>query len=89
MPVVLIPPPYRGATSGAARIEVEAGTVRESLERAIELHPPLGELLFTPAGAPQRFVKFFLGEEPVPADALDKPAGPDEEINVVAAIGGG
>jgi len=89
MPSVLVPPPYRGATDGAARIEVDAGTVRESLERAIERHPALGELLLDANGAPQRFVKLFVGEDPVAADALDKPVGARDEINIVAAIGGG
>jgi hypothetical protein len=89
LPTICIPPPFRGASDGAIEIRVDGSTVRGCLEAAIGLHPALGELLFDAHGKPQRFVKFFRGEDPIDAAALDKPVAEGDEIHVVAAIGGG
>jgi len=89
MPKVMIPPPYRGPTHGAAEVRVDAATVRECLNAVEAEHPGFGELVFSANGELQRFVKLFRNGEPVAKDGLDFPLAEGDEIEVVAAIGGG
>jgi hypothetical protein len=77
MPVVIVPPPYRGPTGGAARIEVKGATLLECLDAVEDLHPGFRAQVLDVRGQPHRFVKLFLNREQ-----------PDQ-IEVVAAIAGG
>ena len=89
MPVVSIPPPYRGPTRGEGEVPVEAATVRASLEAVDAKFPGFAALVFEGDGGIHRFVKLFVGEEPVEAAALDEPIPADAVVTIVAAIGGG
>ena len=89
MPVVSVPPPYRGPTQGEADVPVEGATVRACLEAVEAKFPGFAAQLFAPRGELHRFVNVFVGEEPVEASALDEPVASDAIITIVAAIGGG
>ncbi len=89
MPRVMIPPPYRGPTQGKAELTVAGASVRECLNAVGAQCPGFGPLVFTEAGELQRFVKLFRNGEAVEQGALDTPVADDDEIAVVAAIGGG
>lgn len=89
MPVVAVPPPYRGPTGGEGEIQVDGATVKACLDAVDARHPGFGALIFTADGSVHRFVRLFVNEDPVAEGALDTPVGPTDEINVVAAIGGG
>ncbi len=89
MPTVEVPPPYQGPTCGAARIEVEARTVRESLNAVEARYPGFGPLIFDESGKLHRFVRLFLNGQRIDPAALDTPVSEQDEIGVLAAIAGG
>ena len=89
MPVVLVPTAYRGPTQGLAEISVEANDVKTALLAVDALHPGFGELVVDEAGRLRRFVRLFINGEPIESDALDKPLGVADRLEVLAAIAGG
>ncbi len=89
MPVVIVPPPYRGPTGGAAEVKVEDGSVRACLEAVEQEHPGfLGQVL-DGGGQPHRFVRLFVNGEPLASDALETALAGDDRLEIVAAIAGG
>jgi len=89
MPVVCVPPPYRGPTRGEARVPVQGETARACLAAVDAKYPGFLALVLDAEGAPHRFVKLFVDEQPLAPEALDAPLDPGAELSVVAAIGGG
>ena len=89
MPIVIIPPPYRGPTRGEAEVEVDASTIRGCLEAVEARHPGFGPQIFDAQGTPHRFVKIFHGTELVDPAKLDTEVEEGDRIEVVAAIAGG
>ena len=89
MPVVLVPTAYRGPTQGLSEIDVDAHDVKEALLGVEALHPGFGELVLDERGQLRRFVRLFINGEPIEADALDKPLGVADRLEVLAAIAGG
>ena len=89
MPIVEIPPPYRGPTQGEHRIPVEGSTVEECLKAVDAMYAGFGAQIFDESGRVHRFVKLFLNGEPVPARALDTPVSARDEVSIIAAIAGG
>jgi molybdopterin converting factor small subunit len=89
MPKLVIPPPLRGPTQGAAAIEVAGGTVRACLEAAEARFPGFGAQVLTPRGETHRFVRLFLNGASLPAAGLDRTVGAGDEITILAAIAGG
>ena len=89
MPVVIVPEAYRGPTRGVSRIEVDAGTVREALEAVEKDHAGFLTMVLDGSGKPHPFVKLFVNEAQLPADALDTGLGKDDRLEILAAIAGG
>jgi molybdopterin converting factor small subunit len=89
MPIVRIPPPYRGPTKGAAEIEVAGDTVRACLDAAEARYPGFRAQVLTPAGETHRFVRLFLNGTALPSGALDRSVAPQDEIAILATIAGG
>jgi len=89
MPLVLVPEAYRGPTQGVATIEVNAATVKDCLTAADQQHPGFLSLILDDAGRQHRFVKLFLNEEQLEADAFDTTLEADDRLEVLAAIAGG
>ena len=54
MPIVIIPPPYRGPTQGEAEVEVDAANVLEALEAVEARHPGFGPQIFSAPGKVHR-----------------------------------
>ena len=86
---VAIPPPFRGPTGGAAKVEVEGATVEESLRAVGVLHPGFLEQVFDARGVVHRFVKLFVNGEPIEPTALGTPVGEGDEVAILAAVAGG
>lgn len=92
MPIVVVPAPYRGPTGGRERIEVVGGTIGVCLAAVEALHPGFHPLVVDPqTGGIHRFVKLFLnrellGREPA---VLATAMAPADELEILAAIGGG
>ena len=87
MPKVNVSPPLRGPTGGEAVVEVEGGDVRACLHAVEERHPGFLALVLTPDGSVHDFLKVFLNGEQL--DSLDAPTAEGDEIEVMAAVGGG
>ena len=89
MPVVIVPPPYRGPTHGVDRVELAADSVRGAMAAMEGRYPGFWEQLFTDDGELHRFVKIFCDGEPVDSESLDEGLEENATIEVVAAIAGG
>lgn len=89
MPILVIPPPYRGPTQGRERIEVRGSTVRECLAAADAQHPGLLPLLLDAGGSLHRFNKLFRNGDQLEGDVLATPLADGDELEVLSAIAGG
>ena len=89
MPVVIVPPPYRGPTRGAGEVKVERGSARACLDAVEREHPGFLAQVIDPSGGVHRFVRLFVNGEPLAADGLDAVLGVDDRLEIVAAIAGG
>ena len=87
MPVVLVPPPYRGPTRGEGTIEVKQGTLRECLEAVEAEYPGFLPQVLDAAGQPHRFVKLFVNGER--EHDLDARLAERDELEIITAIAGG
>ena len=89
MPIVSVPPPYRGPTRGEAQVPIEGATARECLVAVDAKYPGFAALVLDADGAPHGFVKLFVAERALGQADLDEPIRPDDELTVIASIGGG
>jgi len=89
MPLVRIPPPYRGPTLGAAEIEADGETVGVVLEWVERKYPGFAPQVLDEDGNLHRFVKLFKNGEHLVRDALRTPVAPGDTIEIIAAIAGG
>jgi sulfur carrier protein ThiS len=89
MPVVLIPTAYRAPTLGRAEVAVSGSTVRECLHALEVLHPGFLELVLDPKGKQHPFVKLFVNQEQIEANAFETQVSSEDRIEVLAAIAGG
>ena len=87
MPKVSVSPPLRGPTGGEAVVEVAGTSVRACLEAVDALHPGFLGLVVGPDRAVHPFLKVFLNGEQV--ESLDGSVDAGDEIEVMAAVGGG
>jgi molybdopterin converting factor small subunit len=89
VPLVKIPPPYRGPTGGLAAIDVEGATVRECLRAVGDAYPGFGELVLGADERIHRFVTLFINGDEIDREDLDIAVEPNDEVEVLAAIAGG
>jgi hypothetical protein len=89
MPTVVIPPPYRGPTQGAERVEVAGRTVLECIEAVDARHPGFGPMILDASGKVHRFVKLFRNGDQLQGDVLGAALAEADRLEVVAAIAGG
>ena len=87
MPKVNISPPLRGPTQGAAVIEVVGDSVGACLDAVEQRHPGFKAHVLGSDGAPHGFLKIFLNGEPIAG--LEDEVSENDEIEVLAAVGGG
>ena len=89
MPRVIIPTPFQGPTRGQREIKVEGETLRECLEAVdAEYTGFLGQVVREDGDA-QRFVKLSVNKEQIVDGNLDIPLDIDDEVEILAAVGGG
>ena len=89
MPLVLVPPPYRGPTEGAGEIEVDGATVLACLESVERKYAGFLEQVLTADGNVHRFVKLFKNGEQLTGDVLTVALDPGDSLEILAAIAGG
>ena len=70
MVTVVIPPPYRGPTQGADRVDVAGATVHACIEAVEARHPGFGPMILDASGRVHRFVKLFRNGDQLQGDVL-------------------
>ncbi len=91
MPITIrIPTPLRRITGGAAKVESQGATIRESLDYLIALFPELGERIYDENHEPRRFVNLFVdGEDIRFLSGLETAVTDGAEVSIVPAVAGG
>lgn len=85
-----IPTPLQPHADGNARLEVEATSVQEALERAGERYPALVQQILTRDGAVRRYVNVFVrGQDVRQLDGLDTQLENGDELIVMPSVAGG
>lgn len=78
-----LPPLFEGLQR---RVEIDAGTVAEAIERLDERWPGLGDRLCEPGPALRRHINVYVDRERA---GLDTELGAGSRVDVIAAISGG
>jgi molybdopterin synthase sulfur carrier subunit len=89
MPVVVVPPPYRGPTAGEGEIRVDAATVRECVEAVEARFPGFRDQIVDGRGAVHRFVSLFVNGDEIAREHLDTCLASEDRLEILAAIAGG
>jgi molybdopterin synthase sulfur carrier subunit len=90
MATVIIPTPLRKFTNQTAKLNVEARTVGEIIEKITTDYPELKKHLLDSQGIVRSFVNIFAGDEDIRDLQAEKtPVTPSSVISIVPAIAGG
>jgi molybdopterin converting factor small subunit len=90
MATVIIPTPLRKFTNQTAKLNVDAQTVGEIIEKITADYPELKKHLLDPQGAVRSFVNIFAGDEDIRDLQSEKtPVTQSSVISIVPAIAGG
>ena len=90
MATVIIPTPLRKFTNQTAKLNVEAGTVGEIIEKITLEFPELKKHLLDSQGSIRSFVNIFSGDDDIRDLQKDKtPVTQSTVISIVPAIAGG
>ncbi len=91
MAIVYVPTPLRRLTGGQARVEVEANTVGELIEKLDAQFPGVkARLLEADSGEIKRFINVFVnGEEIRSLQGVDTPLDENAEVSIIPAMAGG
>ncbi len=90
MATVIIPTPLRKFTNQTARLQVEAGTVGEIIDRITLDYPDLKKHLLDPQGGLRSFVNIFSGDDDIrDLQQENTPVNNSTIISIVPAIAGG
>jgi molybdopterin converting factor small subunit len=87
---IIIPTPLRRATGDADSVDVEAGTVREIINRLEESYPGFRSRVCGEDGELRRFINIYVdGEDVRFLDNLSTRVADGAEVSIVPAIAGG
>jgi len=87
---LIIPTPLRRLTGDAETVEVEAGTVKEVIERLEDRYPGFQSRLCDDSGQLRRFINVYVdGEDVRFLDGLSTQVPDGAEVSIVPAIAGG
>ena len=87
---VVIPTPLRKHTGGAEVVELEAGTLKEVLDRLDSKFPGILKSICDESGGLRRFINIYLdGEDVRFLQNLSTAAKDGSEVAIVPAISGG
>lgn len=90
MATVIIPTPLRKFTNQQSKLEVEAGTVGEIIEKITLDFPDLKKHLLEPQGTLRSFINIFSGDDDIRDLQAEKtPVQHSTIISIVPAIAGG
>jgi len=87
---VHIPTALRAHVNDQAQVELEAGSIREILDRLVEQHPGLKGRLLDDAGGLNKFVNVYVNDEDVRfLENLATAVKEGDSITLVPSIAGG
>ncbi len=87
---VRVPTPLRRLTDGQGEVEVDAGTVREAIDRLEEQYPGFKERLLDEKGELRKFVNLYINDEDVRfLKGADTELKDGDVLSIVPAIAGG
>jgi molybdopterin converting factor small subunit len=90
MATVIIPTPLRKFTNQTAKLQIDAGTVGEIIEKITSDFPELKKHLLDGQGSIRSFVNIFSGDEDIrDLQAEHTPVQQSSIISIVPAIAGG
>ncbi|MDQ7030928.1 MAG: ubiquitin-like small modifier protein 1 [Ardenticatenia bacterium] len=91
MATVYVPTPLRRLTGGQARVDVEAGTVGELIEKLEDQFPGIkNRLVEAESGEIKRFINVFVnGEEIRSLQGTETPLDEHAEVSIIPAMAGG
>jgi molybdopterin converting factor small subunit len=90
MAIVIIPTPLRKFTNQTAKLQVEAATVGEIIQKITGDFPELKKHLLDPQGSLRSFVNVFSGDEDIrDLQKENTPVNTSTVISIVPAIAGG
>jgi len=90
MATVIIPTPLRKFTNQTAKLQVDAGTVGEIIEKITVDFPELKKHLLDSQGSLRSFVNIFSGDDDIRDLQAEKtPVQHSSVISIVPAIAGG
>lgn len=87
MATVFLPPQLRDLTDGQARIEVEARSVRDVVNELERRHPGIRQRLCV--GNRLAAELQISVDDVMTSEGLDAAVGPQSEIHILPALGGG
>ncbi len=88
--IVRVPTPLRRVTNGQGEVQVQAGTIREAIEKLEEAYPGFKERLVDEQGEVRRFVNLYLNDEDIRfLKGLDTELKDGDVLSIVPAIAGG
>ncbi len=87
---VYIPTALRGHVNDQAKVDLEAGTIREVLDRLVEQHPGLRGRLLDDGGELNKFVNVYLNDEDIRfLENMSTPVKAGDALTIVPSIAGG
>ena len=87
---IIIPTPLRRLTSNQDTVEIDAGTIREVIERLDERYPGFRSRVCDDSGQLRRFINIYVNGEDVRfLDNLATRIPEGAELSIVPAIAGG
>jgi molybdopterin converting factor small subunit len=87
---VHIPTVLRAHVGDQAQVDLEAGTIREILDRLVEKHPGLKGRLLDDGGELNKFVNVYLNDEDIRfLESLSTPVKEGDALTIVPSIAGG
>ncbi|WP_328609966.1 MoaD/ThiS family protein [Amycolatopsis sp. NBC_00345] len=91
MPQLIVPGSWHNATSGKARLELPATTLRELLDAFVHSHPDAGYRLYDSAGKLLNYHMFVLDDEQVPRMTAAEDVGltSTSRVEVIPPLVGG
>ena len=89
MPIVEIPPPFRGTTEGESSVEVDGATVLACIEAVGRRYPGFRELVVDDANRVRGWAHVYRNDEALEADGLGATLAPGDAVRILASIGGG
>ncbi len=87
---VRIPTPLRRLTDGQGEVEVEAGSVKEAIEKLEAQYPGFKERLLDEKGELRKFVNLYINDEDIRfLKGADTELKDGDVLSIVPAIAGG